>query len=109
VAAAAWEEPYGEPWVLSVRSRALDNGLTVVGVNQVGKGKSLTFAGRSLVTDALGSVLQEAPAGVEYIIHQSLDLDSCKKQRQIFSSQIFELRSDTYSSEHLVIKSHKKA
>ncbi|MEW6080285.1 MAG: carbon-nitrogen hydrolase family protein [Bacillota bacterium] len=104
VVAAAWEEPYDEPWVLSVRSRALDNGLAVAAVNRVGKDKTLSFFGRSLFSDAMGKVLQEAPAGKECVIHQSLDLDSYRKQRETFSSQVLELRSDTYKLERVITR-----
>ncbi|HOL17448.1 MAG TPA: carbon-nitrogen hydrolase family protein [Bacillota bacterium] len=102
VACAAWEQPYVEQWVLSVRSRAFDNGLPVVGVNRVGPEVTLDFCGTSLVADAMGSVVQRATFDQEQLLYCRIELDVSLRLREKFASQILELQKHTYSLQRII-------
>jgi predicted amidohydrolase len=74
---SAFFQPNHDHWVLSIRSRALDNTIFVIGCNQTGK----PFVGRSMVADPWG--ISASSMGVEEGIFTSLiDLDIIGKTRE---------------------------
>lgn len=64
---AAWLGPADE-WELAVRSRAMDNGITVAAAALQGSGRGMTFHGASLVADPHGRVIARAADGDGVIV-----------------------------------------
>jgi predicted amidohydrolase len=60
VVIANWPEGRREHWRALLRARAIENQAYMVGVNRVGQGGSLAYAGDSAIIDPEGQVLQEA-------------------------------------------------
>jgi predicted amidohydrolase len=58
----------GPPSGSLMRSVAIENQAYVVGVNRVGEGGGLTYAGDSRIIDPMGEVLAQAPDGAEACI-----------------------------------------
>lgn len=57
---ANWPRPRREHWRTLLRARAIENQAWVVGVNRVGEGGGLEYAGDSAVVDPMGVVVAEA-------------------------------------------------
>jgi predicted amidohydrolase len=57
VVVANWPESRRAHWRTLLRARAIENQAYVVGVNRVGEGGGLTYAGDSAVIDPMGEVL----------------------------------------------------
>ncbi len=57
VVPANWPASRREHWKALLRARAIENQAYVVGVNRVGRGGKLEYAGDSMVVDPLGDVL----------------------------------------------------
>jgi predicted amidohydrolase len=57
VVPANWPAPRREHWMALLRARAIENQAYVVGVNRVGAGGKLDYAGDSMIVDPLGEVL----------------------------------------------------
>ena len=68
-------DPFGRDHDIFATSRALENGLTHLYVNQVGEGESFTFAGGSMAVSADGDRLAQADAS-ESVLRASLDLSA---------------------------------
>jgi predicted amidohydrolase len=56
---ANWPEPRREHWRALLRARAIENQAYVVGVNRVGTGDDIRYAGDSVILDPLGRPLAE--------------------------------------------------
>ena len=63
VVPANWPRSRRSHWSALLRARAIENQAYVVGVNRVGEGGSLTYAGDSVIIDPLGDVLASAGGG----------------------------------------------
>lgn len=63
VVVANWPTPRREHWRTLLRARAIENQAYVVGVNRVGEGNGLAYAGDSAVIDPLGVTLAEGSGG----------------------------------------------
>jgi predicted amidohydrolase len=63
VVVANWPDARREHWRVLLRARAIENQAYVVGVNRVGHGKNLVYAGDSAVIDPLGATVAECPPG----------------------------------------------
>jgi predicted amidohydrolase len=72
VVVANWPAPRREHWRTLLRARAIENQAYVVGVNRVGAGGGLEYAGDSAVIDPLGAVVAEADA-TETVLTASVD------------------------------------
>ena len=57
VVCANWPEVRRLPWQLLLQARAIENQAYVVGVNRVGEGGGLVYAGDSRIVDPLGELL----------------------------------------------------
>ena len=57
---ANWPAPRREHWMTLLKARAIENQAYVVGVNRVGQGGRLTYAGDSMIVDPFGAVVTEA-------------------------------------------------
>ena len=69
---ANWPESRREHWRALLVARAIENQAYVVGVNRVGRGGGLDYAGDSLIVDPLGEVLAEA-TGAEAVLVADVD------------------------------------
>ena len=69
---ASWPRPRREHWRALLRARAIENQCYVVGVNRVGSGGGLDYAGDSCMVDPLGDVLAAA-AEVETVLTAEVD------------------------------------
>ena len=69
---SAWFGP-PEEWELSLRARALDNGMFVAGASVLGSFGAAPFRGASLIADPHGRVLAQAREGVEEVICAEYD------------------------------------
>lgn len=74
---SAFFQPNHDHWQLTIRSRALDNGIFVMGCNQTGK----RFVGRSMVADPWGVVI--GSLGMEVgILTVDIDCDRVDSTRE---------------------------
>jgi len=60
VVPANWPRSRRSHWSALLRARAIENQAYVVGVNRVGEGGALTYAGDSVIVDPLGDVIADA-------------------------------------------------
>jgi predicted amidohydrolase len=72
VVVANWPAARRDHWRTLVRARAIENQAYVVGVNRVGRGGSLEYAGDSCVIGPFGEVLAEA-SGSEAVLVSEVD------------------------------------
>jgi predicted amidohydrolase len=80
---ANWPAARREHWRCLLRARAIENQVYVVGVNRVGSGGGLDYAGDSCVIDPTGEVLVAA-AGAETTLFAELDADHVAATRDRF-------------------------
>jgi predicted amidohydrolase len=65
VVVANWPAARREHWITLLRARAIENQAYVLGVNRVGEGDSIAYAGDSAIIDPFGEVLATADREVE--------------------------------------------
>jgi predicted amidohydrolase len=73
VVVANWPAPRRDHWRTLLRARAIENQAYVVGVNRVGRGGKLDYAGDSAVIGPFGEVVAEADAPVETTLLADVD------------------------------------
>ena len=73
VVVANWPAPRRDHWRTLLRARAIENQAYVVGVNRVGSGGRLDYAGDSAVIGPFGELVAEADAPVETTLHADID------------------------------------
>jgi predicted amidohydrolase len=78
---ANWPEARRGHWRALLDARAIENQAYVVGVNRVGEGGQLRYAGDSRIVDPLGEVLVSA-AGTETILLADLDPQVVRDARE---------------------------
>jgi predicted amidohydrolase len=83
VVVANWPASRRTHWQVLLRARAIENQAYVVGVNRVGHGGKLDYAGDSCVIDPLGEVLVSA-AGGETVLFADVDADVVSATRAKF-------------------------
>jgi predicted amidohydrolase len=83
VVVANWPQARREHWITLLRARAIENQAYVVGVNRVGQGGKLEYAGDSMIIDPLGVVLADAGAR-EGIIAADIDPRRVQEVRKKF-------------------------
>jgi predicted amidohydrolase len=81
VVVANWPTPRREHWRTLLRARAIENQAYVIGVNRVGSGGSLEYAGDSAIVDPLGATLAEASGG-ETMILADVEPDVVRSTRE---------------------------
>ena len=79
--ATAWLGP-GEEWKLSLRARALDNSMFVVGADIISYDPVLRCYGLSMIVGPKGNVLAEAKPEQEGVIHAVLKAQDLEAQRK---------------------------
>jgi predicted amidohydrolase len=72
VVPANWPAPRREHWTTLLRARAIENQAYVVGVNRVGTGGRLVYAGDSLIIDPFGQTVADGGES-ETIISADVD------------------------------------
>jgi predicted amidohydrolase len=80
---ANWPRPRREHWRNLLRARAIENQAWVVGVNRVGEGGRLAYAGDSAIIDPMGVTVAEA-SEQEALLIADLDPEAVRKTRQDF-------------------------
>ena len=80
---ANWPDTRREHWMALLRARAIENQAYVVGVNRVGDGGRLHYAGDSMIVDPLGEVLASG-GNTEQIITAEVDAARVKDVRAEF-------------------------
>ncbi|MEX2561884.1 MAG: nitrilase-related carbon-nitrogen hydrolase [Nitriliruptoraceae bacterium] len=80
---ANWPRPRGEHWKALLVARAIENQAWVVGVNRVGQGGGLDYAGGSMVIDPLGQVIASASESPAMIV-TSVDQTTVTSVRERF-------------------------
>ena len=65
---ANWPAPRRRHWQVLLQARAVENQAYVVGVNRVGNGDGLDYAGDSMVVDPMGEVLASAAGGEAVLV-----------------------------------------
>jgi omega-amidase len=83
VVVANWPDRRRHHWTTLLAARAIENQAYVVGVNRVGEGDGLVYAGDSRIVDPWGEVLAAA-AGQETMLLADLDPGVVKKARETF-------------------------
>ncbi|MCA9641704.1 MAG: carbon-nitrogen family hydrolase [Polyangiaceae bacterium] len=83
VVVANWPEKRRSHWQALLLARAIENQAYVVGVNRVGKGGELDYAGDSAIIDPLGQTLCSAAIS-ETTLYAELDAALVKKARERF-------------------------
>src|SRR5690242_1290015 len=83
VVVANWPESRRLHWQTLLRARAIENQAYVLGVNRVGAGGKLTYAGDSCVIDPMGEVLASA-AGTETLVLADVDPEVVRATRKRF-------------------------
>ncbi len=80
VVPANWPAARREHWMALLRARAIENQAYVVGVNRVGTGGRLDYAGDSMVVDPFGDVIVQAGA-TETTITADIDPERVRSVR----------------------------
>jgi len=81
VVIASWPETRRDHWRTLLQARAIENQAYVVGVNRVGEGGGLAYAGDSRILDPMGHPLATA-AGQEALLVADLDPATVRHTRQ---------------------------
>ena len=68
VVVANWPAPRRRHWQVLLQARAIENQAYVVGVNRVGRGDGLDYAGDSMIVDPMGEVLASAAGGEAVLV-----------------------------------------
>jgi len=68
VVIANWPAARRDAWRVLLRARAIENQAYVLGVNRVGEGDGLAYAGDSALVGPLGEVVAEAGAAAEVLV-----------------------------------------
>jgi predicted amidohydrolase len=83
VVVANWPESRRLHWQVLLRARAIENQAYVLGVNRVGEGGRLSYAGDSAVIDPMGEILASA-ARTETLVLADVDPDVVRATRKRF-------------------------
>ncbi|MGI9601540.1 MAG: nitrilase-related carbon-nitrogen hydrolase [Acidimicrobiales bacterium] len=81
---ANWPAKRRAHWRALLVARAIENQAYVVGVNRVGHGGGIDYAGDSLIIDPLGEVLADGEGGAEQILTADIDLEHQQSVRERF-------------------------
>ncbi len=83
VIAANWPATRGEHWKILLQARAIENQCFVIGINRVGTGDGLAYAGESLVINPQGQIITAAGIGEE-LVFAEIDWPEVSKYRLEF-------------------------
>lgn len=83
VVIANWPDRRRLHWSTLLKARAVENLCYVLGVNRVGEGNGLTYAGDSAAHDPWGETLASA-AGQEAVLHVEIDPAKVARTREVF-------------------------
>lgn len=80
---ANWPEAREQHWLTLLAARAIENQAYVAAVNRIGRDKTLSYSGRSIIIDPRGQILADA-GGAEMVIGARLDREWLEAYRQGF-------------------------
>jgi predicted amidohydrolase len=83
VVIANWPAKRAEHWKALLRARAIENLAYVVGVNRIGSGGGLDYAGDTMIVDPLG-VVDTITEPLEAVLAGVIDTDEVQRQRDRF-------------------------
>ncbi|MCK6575399.1 carbon-nitrogen family hydrolase [Myxococcota bacterium] len=95
VVIANWPEARRDAWSTLLRARAIENQCFVLGVNRVGEGNGLVYAGDSALVGPLGDVRAQASA-CEALVGGEVTADEVKDVRRRFGF-LADRRPDVYA------------
>jgi Predicted amidohydrolase len=78
---SAWRMQDEKSWLLNIPSRALENQLFTVGVNQTGMEADLHLCGQSMVCDPWGNTIYRMSCATDHIAIVSIDLEDVQNCR----------------------------
>lgn len=81
---AGWPAARVEHWTTLARARAIENQYVVVALNTAGEHGGKSMGGRSVVLDARGAVLAEAPDAEEAVLTVDVDVSDVHAWRERF-------------------------
>ncbi|WP_419924232.1 nitrilase-related carbon-nitrogen hydrolase [Candidatus Poriferisocius sp.] len=84
VVVANWPAARRAHWSALLVARAIENQAYVVGVNRVGSGGGLDYAGDSVVIDPFGVEVARGPKGQEAVLAADIDLSAVERIRSRF-------------------------
>ena len=64
-----------------LRARAIEDQCYIAGVNRVGRARTLSYSGDSMIVDPFGRILAKAGDGEE-LVFADLDLESLRRYRK---------------------------
>lgn len=108
IVSAAWEAPYERQWELAVCGRSFDNSIPVLAANRVGEDGNCSFFGQSLITDCMGNICTDNIGNQEGFVITEWTKVSDARKRELFGSQIQELRENTYQKENIRFYPHSE-
>ncbi len=80
---ANWPEVRQQHWVALLKARAIENQAFVAGVNRIGEGNGVLYAGKSLVFDPQGEMLAEG-GSEEELLFAEIDAKAVAETREHF-------------------------
>ncbi len=82
--ASSWPLARMEHWRVLTRARAIEDQVVLVACNAVGENGGVPLGGGSVVLDAWGEVLAQAPGDAEAVLSTVVDVDEVDKVRARF-------------------------
>ncbi len=104
---AAWPAERLPHWTLLARTRALENGMYIIGINTTGKNPVGNYSGHSIVVDPGGNVVKEAGDGEELLVAELDPSQVIRARRQSTVRQ--NERTELYHSLHRRIRGGDEA
>jgi len=94
--AVAATEPFGDVYEMEMRAAAVTHGVYVAMANRAGREEPLTFLGRSMVIDPIGSVVMSLDGKPDQVVTGDLQKETLRKARVMFP-YLRDRRPETYS------------
>lgn len=82
--ASSWPVARMPHWRVLTQARAIEDQVVLVACNAVGTNGGVALGGESVVLDAWGEIVAEAPAGEPHVLTVDVDVDQVEKVRERF-------------------------
>ena len=86
VVPANWPSDRREHFMTLLKARAIEDQCYIAGVNRVGRARTLSYSGDSMIVDPFGRVLSKAGDGEELIV-ADLNLEGLRQYREEFPAR----------------------
>lgn len=83
IVAANWPKSRREHWITLLKARAIENQCYIAGVNRVGRGGGLEYAGDSMIIDPTGTVISREVQG-EGLLISDMEVKKVQDIREAF-------------------------